>query len=218
MGKLAVARFREIVNHARQIGDRVDDLAGDDEDRDRDRRDRQNGEYQRDGQRDVCFAQRLPGDIAGDVDLHFGQRRDALGHRIDGLVEFVIDEALQRVRIAGFQDRFQPQDSRVGGRHLCFDLLCQHFLFALDAGRTIGCPRLLDRGLALAHVLFRFSVADIAVERLVRVIDDQHRIGVSDRLEVFERLDAVDQDSRKGRLVILRGVIEGSRERQQGGA
>jgi len=52
----------------------------------------------------------------------------------------------------------------------------------------------------------------------VRVIDDQHRIGVSDRLEVFERLDAVDQDSRKGRLVILRGVIEGSRERQQGGA
>ena len=176
---------------------------------------RENAAARKEAERRATLEKRL--DAESDLDWAsqlIRHERDAEGKRADAAEEEVkalkgrLARANAEVAVKRLQDALADYDTGLG-------LLRELFLFSLDLGRAIGLPGFIDRGGARAHIVGRFAIADVAVERLVRIVDDQHRIGIGNRLQVLQRLHAVHQNSGERRLVGARGLVESAREREE---
>ncbi|MCY1521881.1 hypothetical protein D9M68_567170 [compost metagenome] len=121
----------------------------------------------------------------GHLQLHLDQLAEAIGHRIDLLVQHVGDELLQGHLVGTFQYTHQPGGGLVGLLEQGLQLIHQPLLFPNHRGGGVTSPALADVIFGLLYAAQTFLPAERPDPHLVRGIDDVHGIAIGDRLEIL---------------------------------
>ncbi|CCC97467.1 protein of unknown function [Azospirillum baldaniorum] len=128
--------------------------------------------------------------LAGDAHLEVDQQADAVGDGVDGLIQLLPDEAVQRPAVLVRQDADQPLDQDIGLGHVRLDLVDEGLFLGVERVGQIGGPVRPDILLRLAGRRQAFVPGEVAVAGLVRGVDDEDGVGVRDDLQVAQRQHA----------------------------
>ncbi|MCY1300475.1 hypothetical protein D9M69_448590 [compost metagenome] len=132
--------------------------------------------------------------LLGHAQLQVHQLAEAIGHRVDLLVQLGTDELLERCLVAVLQDAREFGYRLVGGLQQRLEFVHQCLLLGHHRSRGIAAPAFADIAFRHLHAAQTFLPAQHADTHLVRGVDDVHRIAIGDQFQVFQGHDPVVVD------------------------